>query len=72
MIGASANNGTGGTIVGKLVSITTGSGHLRADLMRITDLSTRASLENGWEDALGKYQSAMNSITRSKLPTKTK
>jgi len=67
---AKAGSG-GGTIVGWLVSITMGSGHLRADLMRIIDLSTRASRKNVWEEeAFGKYQSEMNSIPRSRLPTK--
>jgi hypothetical protein len=46
MIGAFAKTGSGGTIVGRLVSMTTGSGHLRADLMRIIELYTRASPEN--------------------------
>jgi hypothetical protein len=57
-------------IVGRLVSITMGAGHLCADLMRITDLSTRASRKKFWEEAFGKYQSEMNSIPRSRLPTK--
>jgi len=45
MIGAFAKTGGGGggTIVGKLVSITKGSGHFWDDVMRIIDLSTRAS-----------------------------
>jgi len=44
MTGAFAKAGSGGgTIVGWLVSITMGSGHLCADLMRIIDLSTRVS-----------------------------
>jgi hypothetical protein len=60
----------GGTIVGRLVSITMDSGHLCADLMRIIDLSTRASRKKFWEEAFGKYQSEMNSIPRSRLPTK--
>jgi hypothetical protein len=47
MTGAFAKTGSGGgTIVGRLVSKTTGSGHLCADLMRILDLSTRASRKN--------------------------
>jgi hypothetical protein len=75
MTGAFAKAGSGGgTIVGWLVSITMGSGHLCADLMRIIDLSTRASRKKLWEEeeAFGKYQSEMNSIPRSRLPTKKK
>jgi hypothetical protein len=70
---AKADSG-GGTIVGSLVSITMASGHLCADLMRIIDLSTRASRKKLWEEkeAFGKYQSEMNSIPRSRLPTKKK
>jgi hypothetical protein len=73
MTGAFAKTGSGGgTIVGWLVSITMGSGHLCADLMRIIDLSIRASRKKFWEEAFGKYQSEMNSIPRSRLPTKKK
>ena len=73
MAGAFARTGSGGgTIVGRLVSIIMGSGHLCADLMRIIYLSTRVSRKKFWEEAFGKYQSAMNSIPRSKLPAKKK
>jgi hypothetical protein len=72
MTGAFAKTGSGGTIVGRLVSITMGSGHLCADLMRIIDLSTRASRKKVSEGALGKYQSAKYSMPRSTLPTKAK
>jgi len=74
MTGAFTKTGSGGgTIVGRLVSITIGSGHLCADVMRIIDLSTRASRKKLWaEEAFGKYQSEMNSIPRSRLPTKKK
>ncbi len=71
MTGAFAKTGSGdGAIVGRLVSITIGSGHLCADLMRIIDLSTRASRKKLWEETFGKYQSERNSIPRSRLPTK--
>ena len=73
MIGDFARTGSGGgTIVGRLVSIIMGSGHLCADLMRIIDLSTRASRKKLWAGAFGKYRSEMNSIPRSRLPTKKK
>jgi hypothetical protein len=56
--GAFAKTGSGdGAIVGRLVSITIGSGHLCADLMRIVDLSTRASRKKLWKETFGKYQS---------------
>lgn len=42
MVMALAKTG-GGTIVGRLVSMVMGSGHLCADLIRIIDLSTLAS-----------------------------
>ncbi len=69
---ALAKTGSGGTIVGRLVSNVMGSGHLCADLMRIIDLSTLASRKKVGEEALGKYQSAMNSNPSSKPPTKAK
>jgi len=73
MIDDFARTGSGGgTIVGRLVSIIMGSGHLCADLMRIIDLSTCASRKKFWEEAFGKYRSEMNRIPRSKLPTKKK
>jgi hypothetical protein len=43
MTGAFAKTGSDGTIVGKLVSITMGSGNLCPDVTRIIDLSTRGS-----------------------------
>ena len=43
MTEAFAKSGGGGTIVGRLVSITVSLGHLCADLMRIIGLSTRVS-----------------------------
>ena len=73
MTKAFAKTGSGGgTIVSRLVSKTTGSGHLCADLMWIIDLSTGASRKKFWAETFGKYRSEMNSIPRSRLPTKTK
>jgi len=69
---ALAKTGNGGTIVGRLVSIVMGSGHLCVDLIRRIDLSTLASRRKAGEDGLGKYQSAMNSIPSSRPPTKAK
>jgi len=71
--GASAKAGDDieGTMLGELVSKTSFSGHRLADFMRIIDLSTFGADMNGW-DVFGEYRSAMNSIARRKLPTKTK
>jgi hypothetical protein len=70
MTGAFAKTGGGGTIVGRLVSITIASGHLCAELMRVIDLFTRASRRKLWEEAFGKYQSEKNSIPRSRFRQK--
>ena len=72
IIGAStATSGAGGTSVGKLVSIIMRSGHWCAELIRIIDLSNRASAKCG-EGAAGQYRSAMKSIAKSMLPTTKK
>ena len=64
--------GVDGTMVDRLVSKTTRSGHLCPDLMRMIDLSTRASRIKASEADGGKYRSAMNRIARSTPPIKRK
>jgi hypothetical protein len=68
--GASAISAGGGTIVGRLVSITTRSGHLCRECSRMIDLSTSARA--GGAAVCGMYQSARNNSASNTLPTKAK
>ena len=58
-------------MVGWLVSRTTFSGHLRADLIRMTDLSISSCLAN-IAGGVGRHQSAISRRTTSALPTTIK
>jgi hypothetical protein len=68
--GASATVAGGGTIVGRLVSITIRSGHLCPERSRITVRST--SPRAGVTASGGRYQSVRNSSASNRLPIKTK
>jgi hypothetical protein len=58
-------------MVGSLVSRTTFSGHLRADLIRMIDLSMTSCLAN-IAGGVGRHHPAINSNAASVLPTKIK
>jgi hypothetical protein len=58
-------------MVGWLVSRTTFSGHLRADLIRMIDLSMTIRLPN-IAGGVGRHQSEINRRTTSALPTTVK
>jgi hypothetical protein len=61
----------GDVMVGWLVSRTTFSGHLRADLIRMIVLSMASSSAN-IAGGVGRHQPAMNSRAASVPPTKIK
>ena len=58
-------------MVGWLVSRTTFSGHLRADLIRMIDLSMTSCFAN-IACGVGRHQSAISSKAASVAPTKVK
>jgi len=62
----------GGGIVGRLVSRTTFSGHLRSDLIRMAALSMTSGRSGKLAGGSGKDQPAINRRTASALPTTTK
>src|SRR6266481_2803190 len=62
----------GGGIVGRLVSRTTFSGHVRADLIRMAALSMISGRSGKLAGGSGKDQPAINRRAASALPTTTK
>src|SRR5258708_40316452 len=67
---ANSNAVGGGTIVGKLVSMTTRSGNFSIELILMTGLSVTA--RTGSTTGCGRYQSNPNSNSKRALPTKPK
>jgi hypothetical protein len=63
---------TGGVMIGLLVSSTTFSGHLRADLIRMVALSMISGRSGKLSGGSGKIQPAINRRTASALPTTIK
>jgi hypothetical protein len=63
---------TGGVMVGWLVSRMTFSGHLWADLIRITALLRATDSSANVAGAFGRSQPGMNNKAASVPPTKTK
>jgi len=62
----------GGGIIGRLVSRTTFSGHLRSDLIRIAALSMISGRSEKLGEGSGKDQPAISRKAASALPTTTK